>query len=40
MCLMQITDNKITVQITEQLSRKRRIQNAVKHLRWSDLQKE
>ena len=25
--------NKITVQITEQLSRKKRIQNTVKHLR-------
>ena len=32
--------NKITVQITEQLSRKKRIQNTVKHLRWSVLQKE
>ena len=32
--------HKVTVQITEQLSRQRRIPNTVKHLRWSILQKE
>ena len=31
--------HKITVQITEQLSRQRRIQNPVKHVRWITLQK-
>ena len=32
--------HSITVQITEQLSRQSCIQNTVKHLRWSVLQKE
>ena len=32
--------HKVTVQITEQLSRQRCVQNTVKHLRWSVLQKE
>ena len=32
--------HKITVNITEQLSRKRCLQNTVKHLRWNALQKE
>ena len=39
MCLM-LYIAKATVQITEQLSRKRGIQNTAKHLRWSVLQKE
>ena len=50
--LIVITENKeritattttataTTAQITEQLSRQRRIQNTVKHLRWSTLQKQ
>ena len=32
--------HKVTVQITEQLSRQRRIQNTVEHLRWRVLRKE
>ena len=39
-CAWYSTQNKVTVQITEQLSRPRHIQNTVKHLRWSDLQEE
>ena len=38
MCLIQYI-HKVTVQITEPLWRQRRIQNTVKHLRWSVLQK-
>ena len=37
MCLMQHI-HKVTVQIVEQLSRHRLIQNTVKHLRWNILQ--
>ena len=38
MCLMQYIHKGIVL-ITERLSRQRRIQNTVKHLRWSVLQK-
>ena len=38
MCLMQYIHKGIGL-ITERLSRQRRIQNTVKHLRWSVLQK-
>ena len=40
MCLMQYIAFKVTVQFAEQLPRQRHIQNTVKHLRWSVLQKE
>ena len=39
MCLTQNIIYKVFVQITEQLSKQRRIQNTVKHLRWRVLQK-
>ena len=39
MCLMRGTYHKVTAQTPEQLLRQRRIQNTVKNLRWSVLQK-
>ena len=39
-CSRNVSEHKATVQITEQLSRQRRIQNNVKHLIWRVLQKE
>ena len=39
MCPMQYI-HKVIVQITEQLSRQRHIQNIVKHLRWTVLKRE
>ena len=38
-CSRNVSEHKVTVQITEQLSRQRRIQNNVKDLRWIVLQK-
>ena len=41
--ILNVTDavhNKVIVQITEKLPRQRRVQNTVKHLRWSVLHKE
>ena len=37
MCLMQYKAYKVIIQINEQLSSQRRIQDTVKHLRWSNL---
>ena len=40
--ILNVTDavhNKVIVQITEKLPRQRRVQNTVKHLRWSVLHK-
>ena len=38
-CVWGSTKYKVTVQITEELLRQRHVQNTVKHLRWSILQK-